>query len=121
MSEAYYEIADGRQFIDFQAERLTTFMAELDTIEAHCLLSAAEHIFRQGRKPGTDQHDERAQEWWLGQARQRYMARKRLEWSGVKPFPVAKTESRFDLIVGNVFGNTIEQRELTLSRKRGKL
>lgn len=120
MAESYYETADGRQFIDFQAERLVNFMADLDVIEAHCLLSAAEHLFRKGRKPGTDRHDEQAQEWWLAQARQRYMERKRLEWTGVKAFPATKTESRFDLIVGNIFGNTIEQRELALNRRKRK-
>lgn len=116
----YYQMADGGEFIDYQANRLVNYVGDLDHVEVHCLLSAAEHLFRKGRKPGTDKHDEKAQEWWLAQARTRYMERKKREWTGVKPFPAAKTESKFDLVVRNIFGNVIEEKERYFSTMRGE-
>ena len=115
----YYKLANGTDFIDYQARRLTQFTGDLDAIETHCILSAAEHLFRKGRKPGTDRHDEDSQAWWLAQARNRYMERKRKEWSGVKAFPESKAQSRFDLIVGNIFGNTIAEKEKYLELMQG--
>lgn len=114
----YYKLADGSEFIDFQADRLIFLMEdEFDPLEIHCILSAAEHLFRKGRKDGIDQHDEKAQIWWTSQARKRYMDRRRREFTGER-FPVNKAEKRFDVTVQKVFGNVIAAKEQYLSLMR---
>lgn len=106
----YYAMADGRTLIEYQPELIEIMREELDAFEIHCMLSASEHLFRQGRKPGTDRHDEDAQKWWLGKARDHYMKRKRAECTRER-FPENKIEHRFDIVVQRVFGNVIAERD----------
>jgi len=115
----YYVLVDGREFVDYCHETLLGYLSDFDPMEIHCIFSAAEHVFRLGRKPGTDLHDEQAQAWWLTQARKRFMKRKEEESEEIR-FPVSRTERRFDVAIMNVFGNVVEQREKVIALQRRK-
>jgi hypothetical protein len=118
---SYYRLADGREFFDYCGSDILPMLQEMESMEVHCVVSALEHAFRLGRKPGTDQHDEKAQAWWMGKARSLFMERKRRECTETS-FHAAKLERKFDALMVNVFGNVLGQRDLAIrvEKRRGK-
>ena len=71
----WYALADGRQLFELERDELfpACQRAGMGAWDIHCLISAMEHRFRRGAKPGEDEDDKVAEEWWLAQ----------ITWSGL--------------------------------------
>lgn len=115
----YYMLADGRQLIEWFDEEFVGLLGiyDPDPITLHCLLSASEHLFRIGRKPGTDQHDENASVWWNEKARKfhvRHLGKTRPELT-----ETGKNTS-FDRMLKIMFGNVAAQRDLAIRLQQRK-
>lgn len=67
----YYLLANGEEFVDYQ-ERVLSMVAWntcYDAMVTHCLLSMAEHRFREGFKQCSDpDHDRTAAKFWANKA-----------------------------------------------------
>lgn len=63
----YYALADGRQLFEMERDELAKECERrgLGIWESHCLLSAIEHRFRNGAKPGESETDDQAEKFWL--------------------------------------------------------
>lgn len=77
----YYRLADGREFAEFlEADamwEIYRYAAEHGAnipspYTLHCLFSAMEHRFREGKKEGEERTDIRAGNWWFRQAELSY-------------------------------------------------
>jgi hypothetical protein len=65
----WYSLADQRQFYELQKSEIVPLL-ELHNVplwSSHAILSAAEHFFRTGAKPGESESDEQAANWWINQ------------------------------------------------------
>ena len=70
----YYQLADGREFVNFADEELSTYLLHrVDRPTYHSIISAMEHRYRRGFKPGQSTHDKNAEDWWLDHARELYL------------------------------------------------
>jgi hypothetical protein len=64
----YYRLADGRQFFEYSRDELVPMCKGLGPWDIHCIISAAEHLFRMGAKEGEAETDLDAQDWWINRA-----------------------------------------------------
>ena len=62
----YYRLADGRQFYEYSRDELVPMCKGLDPWDVHCIISAAEHLFRMGAKEGEMETDIQSYRWWTG-------------------------------------------------------
>ncbi len=63
----YYRLADGRQFYEYSRDVLVPMCirGKMTAWDIHCLVSAMEHRFRMGAKPGESDTDREASAWWV--------------------------------------------------------
>jgi hypothetical protein len=79
----YYALADGRQLWELERETLAPLLSGLgiSVYDVHCVLSAVEHEFRRGAKPGEEVTDAQSRDWWISQASEMGQ----MAWLVVKP------------------------------------
>jgi hypothetical protein len=69
----YYKLADGREFVNLADDELCCYLFHrVDRPVYHAIISAMEHRYRRGFKPGQTSHDRTAEQWWLDHARELY-------------------------------------------------
>lgn len=61
----YYRLADGRQFYEYSRDVIVPMCKDLGPWDVHCILSAAEHLFRMGAKEGEGATDFDSYRWWV--------------------------------------------------------
>lgn len=66
----YYLLEDGMQFADFCEEKLVPHLESfgVGVWDAHCVLSALEHLFRAGAKEGEAETDLQSFGYWIAEA-----------------------------------------------------
>jgi len=108
MTPQYYLLADGTSFYRWVRKELSPYLSDLDKDEYHCMISAAEHLFRQGRKGGMEIHDEQAQRFWFSASRDFFVERR------AKADPEKskqRHENEFNALQRLVVSRVVEERE----------
>ena len=84
----YYALADGRKLVELCRDEIAPLCTRsgMSAWDIHCLISAMEHKFRMGAKPGEEDTDQEAFGWWIAQ----------MSWSGISMPTAAEVIGRVD-------------------------